>query len=257
MCRDLRLYYANNIRWIPCLSPSSSCLWTFTQWWMFVSACCSSYCITQIFITPASKSRQTDDKHACGWVSFLWFEIHHTRTHTPLCALVMLFMTEISCRHRLFLTDCCLMVLFVVLLDSATATYQWRAALIRATKTYFSDTSLWKPFVLPCLCLPQRYFAHSAHLQIELNFTVCCFHNVVLLHRLLMIAHEMELLFKDGSAITPVLCFRYFTLTFYLCLSQQSFLSRTLQDINVKLLWEAFPFLWPLERLYGPATPIM
>lgn len=61
--------------------------------------------ITKIFITPASKSRQTDDKHARGWVSFSDLKFITRRTHTPLCAFLMLFMTEISCRHRLFLTD--------------------------------------------------------------------------------------------------------------------------------------------------------
>ena len=36
-----------------------------------VATATSVHDITKIFITPASKSRQTDDKHACGWVSFV------------------------------------------------------------------------------------------------------------------------------------------------------------------------------------------
>lgn len=47
------------------LSLSGGCL--------FLSAATATvvHDITKIFITLESKSRQTDDKYTCGWVSFL------------------------------------------------------------------------------------------------------------------------------------------------------------------------------------------
>lgn len=167
-------------------------------------------------------------------------------THTPPCAFAMLFMTKISSKHRLFLTDwlSCVFISFFALLDSATATCQQKHT---STKIFHQKTFLIFP-----VCVWD-----TTHLQIELNFTAY-FYFVVLRHTILMIIHETKLLPKDRGAITSVLRFRYFlTFTFFLCLSQHSFPSRPPQDINVKLLCKAAPLFWPLERLSTPATTIM
>lgn len=130
------------------------------------------------------------------------------RTRTPLCAFVMLFMTEISCKHRLFLTDWLSRGFFVVRRDSATATCQWSAALIRATKTYSAKMLHLETFLIFPVCV--RHGATARVLKIELDFTEYYFYIVVLRHRVLMIIHETGLLPKDGSAITSVLRFKYF-----------------------------------------------
>lgn len=90
---------------------------------------------TEIFIAPASKSRQPDDKRARVWVSHLRFEIHGM-TH-PLRAFVLLFTAQISSQTStafLILTDrlSCVCLFSpppppppVVLPGSATTTCQW------------------------------------------------------------------------------------------------------------------------------------
>lgn len=165
------------------LSLSARCLF------LSVAAATAVHDITEIFMTAASKSRQTDDKHVCGWFHFSDLKFITRRTHTPLSAFVLLFMTQVSWRHRLFLTgwlSCRLF--FVVLFDSATATCQWSTALIRKKKPTSS-----KMLRRTYLCV----FATEI-LQIELNFTVYYFYIVLLEHRVLMQAE----LPKDGSAIT-------------------------------------------------------
>lgn len=76
MCGDLSLSHVTNIRWISCLSlkpPRPAYELSLSGGCLFLSAAPATavHDITEIFITPASKSRQADDKHACGWVSFL------------------------------------------------------------------------------------------------------------------------------------------------------------------------------------------
>ena len=92
------------------------------------------------------------------------------RTHTPLRAFAVLFMTVISSRHRPFWqTGCLVVVFFVVLFDSA-ATCHWSTELIRATKTPPSSFTT-KPSHLPCLRL--RYNTSADWVE---------FHSVLFLH---------------------------------------------------------------------------
>lgn len=207
--------------------------------------------ITKIFITPASKSRQTDDKHACGWVSFLWFEIHHT-TYAHAC----LYICDVICDRDLlqtstffFLTDW-LFCGFFPLLDSANTTCQWSTALIRATKIYFhQDASPQNLSHPPCLCLPGKYFFHFAHVKTE-SISVYYFYTAVFNLRVLMIIHETEFLPKDGGAITsPSSPFDsihwnkdFLTFSFFFCLSQQSSV-KTASRHKCKAFMQIFPLL--------------
>lgn len=76
------------------------------------------------------------------------------RAHTPLCAFMMLFMTKISRRHQLFLTDwlSCVFFFFVVLLESATATCQSSAEFITSDENLLHPRCFTpKPFSSFCL----------------------------------------------------------------------------------------------------------
>lgn len=129
------------------------------------------------------------------------------RAHTPLCAFMMLFMTEISCRHQLFLTDwlSCVFFSFVVLLESATATCQWSAEFITGNENLLHPRCFTqKPFSsFLSVC-----FAYSTVYRFSWisQYYFCI---VALLHKVLMITHETEPLPKDGSAINAVLHLKY------------------------------------------------
>lgn len=62
-------------------------------------------------MTPASESRQIDDKQACVWLCFCDLKFLAGRARTPPRASVMLFMKRVSSRHRttgcLALLCCC------------------------------------------------------------------------------------------------------------------------------------------------------
>lgn len=99
---------------------------------------------------------------------------------------------------------------------------------------------------LICLCLQRRYYRLSWISQCII-FTLCCS----------SIESSCRRSYPKMAALSLSPSLQVFlTFTFFLCLSQQSFLSRRPQDINAKLQYEAFPFFWPLERLSSPAAPL-
>lgn len=84
------------------------------------------------------------------------------RTHTPLCAFVMLFMTEISCRHRLFLTDRLSRGFFCCPSWQRYRNLPMKHSINQSNKNILhQDAPPQNRSHLPCLCLPRRYFAHS------------------------------------------------------------------------------------------------
>lgn len=75
-----------------------------------------------------------------AFISLIW-NSSHGRTHTPRRAFVLLFMTQVSRRHRLFSTDwlCCGFLFFCCPSWQHTTTFQRSPALIGKKETYFQQ----------------------------------------------------------------------------------------------------------------------
>lgn len=97
------------------------------------------------------------------------------RAHTPLCAFMMLFMTKISRRHQLFLTDWLSCVFFFLCCPS------WKRDSDLPMKRWIYNKQ--RKLTSPKMLHPKTFliflsvcFAHSTRLQIELNFPVLFLH---------------------------------------------------------------------------------